>query len=332
VRRESLPIIQDAEGRPAPVEGRFRKPKWLEIRPPGGPRYAALEHRARRLSLATVCEEARCPNLAECWASGTATFMLMGEVCTRGCRFCAVHTAKAPPPLDPDEPSHIAEAVAEMGLSYVVLTSVNRDDLENGGAEHLARCIQAVARRSPDVLLEMLMPDFEGNGVAIDTLARTPLAVLAHNIETVERLTPEVRDPRAAYRQSLAVLERVKATDPNLITKSSIMLGLGETEAEVVAAMRDLLDVGVEIVTLGQYLQPTPRHLPVVEYVHPSTFDRFAVMAKEIGFEFVASGPLVRSSYRAGELYVEGRLAEEHRGRDRGGARGEPEHGRQDQR
>lgn len=306
--RASLPIIQDEHGAPEPAQERFKKPEWLKIRPPGGERYSALKARARRLKLATVCEEAQCPNLSECWGGGTATFMLMGEICTRGCRFCAVTTLKHPPALDPDEPSHIAEAVAEMGLTYVVLTSVNRDELSDGGAAHLAECIHAIKARSPDVLLEMLIPDFEGNEDAVQTIIDTPLAVLAHNVETVERLTPTVRDPRASYTQSLEVLEYAKGADPNLLTKSSIMLGLGETEQEVVQTMKDLLGVGVEILTLGQYLQPSHKHLPVAEYVHPKTFDRLADVAEELGFAYVASGPLVRSSYRAGELFVEKRL------------------------
>lgn len=306
--RATLPIIQDENGAPEPARPRFRKPEWLKIRPPGGEAYGALKARARRLKLATVCEEAQCPNLSECWGGGTATFMLMGEICTRGCRFCAVTTQKHPPALDPDEPLHIAEAVAEMGLSYVVLTSVNRDELPDGGASHLAECIHAIKQRSPDVLLEMLIPDFEGNEDAVQTIVGTPLAVLAHNVETVERLTPTVRDPRASYAQSLEVLDYAKRADPNLLTKSSIMLGLGETEQEVVQTMKDLLEVGVEIVTLGQYLQPSHKHLPVVEYVHPKTFDRLADTAESLGFAYVASGPLVRSSYRAGELFVEKRL------------------------
>lgn len=296
---------------PAPVSTRPQrepKPPWLRVQAPSGPRYAALKQRARRLNLATVCEEAQCPNIGECWSGGTATFMLMGEVCTRGCRFCAVDTAKRPPALDPDEPAHIAEAVSEMGLTYVVITSVNRDELPDGGAGHLAACLHAVRARSPDVLLEILIPDFQGAHVALRRIVEPDLAVLAHNVETVERLTPEVRDPRAGYRQSLGVLEYIKGLRPHLLTKSSIMVGLGETEEEVFRTLADLRSVGVDIVTLGQYLRPTLKHLPVVEYVTPQQFDRYADRAREMGFGYVASGPLVRSSYRAGELYVEGRL------------------------
>jgi lipoic acid synthetase len=297
----------EAVRRSLPILGQ-KKPDWLKIRPPGGELYTQMKTRARRLTLATVCEEAQCPNISECWSTGTATFMLMGEHCTRGCRFCAVSTMRNPPALDPEEPAHIADAVAEMGLSYVVLTSVNRDELPDGGASHLADCLRAIKQKSPDVLLEMLIPDFLGQRTAVQEIINTPIAVLAHNVETVERLTPSVRDPRAAYGQSLDVLEMAKDMAPDLLTKSSIMLGLGETEAELVQTMRDLRGRGVDVVTLGQYLRPTMKHLPVVEYIHPDTFDRYAARARELGFGYVAAGPLVRSSYRAGELYVEQHL------------------------
>ncbi|MCK6549035.1 lipoyl synthase [Myxococcota bacterium] len=303
--------MQDESGQPIPgSEQSKKKPDWLKIRPPSGELYSAMKHRARRLTLATVCEEAICPNLSECWGGGTATFMLMGEVCTRGCRFCAVDTAKSPPALDPDEPDHIAEAVAEMGLRYVVLTSVNRDDVADGGAAHLDACIRAIKARTPSVLLEILIPDFLGLHGSVRTVASSAIEVLAHNVETVERLTPTVRDPRADYQQSLDVLGYAKAVRPEMLTKSSIMLGLGETEEEVVQTMADLRSRGVDIVTLGQYLRPSPKHLPVVEYVHPNTFERLAERARQMGFGYVASGPLVRSSYRAGELYVERSLTQ----------------------
>lgn len=275
---------------------------------PGGREYAAMKKRARRLTLATVCEEARCPNIGECWSEGTATFMLMGEICTRGCRFCAVNTKRLPPPLDIDEPAKIAEAVAEMALRYVVLTSVNRDELYDGGAIHLAECINAIKQKSPKVLIEMLAPDFEGKHSAIEAMVWTDLAVFAHNIETVERLSPEVRDPRASYEQSLDVLSYAKQLRPKLFTKSSIMVGFGESENEVIQTMADLRSARVDIVTIGQYLRPTMKHLPIHEYVRPETFDQYAAEARNLGFEFVASGPLVRSSYKAGELFVEGRL------------------------
>jgi len=304
--------LQDAEGRPAgPLER--GKPSWLKIRAPGGPEYNELKQRARKLELATVCEEARCPNIGECWSIGTGTFMLMGDTCTRGCRFCAINTAKRPPALDPEEPNHVAEAVEEMGLSYVVLTSVNRDELFDGGAGHLADCLRAIKARSPDTLLEMLIPDFMGDWSALKKVVDAPLAVLAHNLETVRSLTPTVRDPRASYDQSLDVLRWTKEMAPGLLTKTSLMLGLGETEDEVEQAMIDSREVGVDIITFGQYLRPTHKHLPVVEFVHPNTFDRYADRARELGFGYVASGPLVRSSYRAGELFIEKTL------RSRGG-------------
>jgi lipoic acid synthetase len=302
--RSTLPILQDEHGRPSGPLTRG-KPDWLKIRPPAGEHYTALKTRARRLKLATVCEEARCPNIGECWSIGTGTFMLMGDTCTRGCRFCAINTAKRPPDLDPDEPRNVAEAVAEMGLSYVVLTSVNRDELPDGGAGHLADCLRAIKAASPDVLLEMLIPDFMGDRSALKKVVDSPIAVLAHNIETVERLTPTVRDPRADYEQSLDVLRWTKEMAPAMLTKTSLMVGLGETEAEVDQAMRDARAAGVDIITFGQYLRPSHKHLPVVEFVHPNTFDRYADRARELGFGYVASGPLVRSSYRAGELFIE---------------------------
>lgn len=304
--RNSLPILQGADG--LPTEPVRRKPEWLKIQAPGGARYTEIKQSARRLKLATVCEEARCPNLSECWSGGTATFMLMGEVCTRGCRFCAVDTRKNPPALDTDQPQNIAEAVEAMALSYVVLTSVNRDELLDGGASHLAECLDAIHAKTPNVLLEMLSPDFEGNMRAVEMIAAAPIAVFAHNVETVRRLSPTVRDPRANYDQSLEVLEYAKTFAPDVLTKSSVMLGLGETEDEVIECMKDLREVDCDIVTFGQYLQPTHKHLPVIEYVHPNTFDRYAKIATDLGFGYVASGPLVRSSYRAGELYVERRL------------------------
>ncbi|MGF1511848.1 MAG: lipoyl synthase [Myxococcota bacterium] len=302
--RSSLPILQDEHGNAAGPLQRG-KPAWLKIRPPGGEGYTTLKHRARRLKLATVCEEARCPNIGECWSIGTGTFMLMGDTCTRGCRFCAINTAKRPPPLDPSEPANVADAVHEMGLSYVVLTSVNRDELPDGGAGHLANCLRAIKAKSPDVLLEMLIPDFMGDRSALEKVVRSPIAVLAHNLETVERLTPTVRDPRASYAQSLDVLRWTKEMAPGMLTKTSLMLGLGESEQEVDEAMRDARDAGVDIITFGQYLRPSHKHLPVLEYVHPKVFDRFADRARSLGFGYVASGPLVRSSYRAGELFIE---------------------------
>jgi lipoic acid synthetase len=281
-----------------------RKPEWLSVRPPSGPRYLAIKDVARTRRLATVCEEARCPNVAECWGGGTATFMMMGETCTRGCRFCAVATAKQPPPPDPDEPRHLVEAICAMGLDYVVLTSVNRDDLPDEGAGHVARCIATLRHDLPALLVEVLIPDFSGRTDLIADVVAAGPHVLAHNLETVARLTPRVRDRRAGYAQSLSVLREVGRIAPHLFTKSSLMLGLGETTAEVLASMRDLREEGVALLTLGQYLQPTRQHLPVEEFIAPETFAWYERVGLELGFAFVAAGPLVRSSYRAGELFM----------------------------
>lgn len=286
---------------------RASKPSWLRQRAPQGERYEYLKGSLRSLDLFTVCEEAQCPNVGECWNGehGTATIMIMGGTCTRGCRFCAVDTSHAPPPLDVDEPKHVAEAVAAWGISYVVLTSVDRDDVEDGGASHFAETVKELKRRKEDLLVECLTPDFNGDVNCIEMLAGSGLDVFAHNIETVERLQRRVRDARANYEQSMHVLKTAKESH-GVYTKSSIMIGLGETEDEVKQTMRDLKSVGVDILTLGQYLQPTPKHLPVHEFVPPETFEEYRKYGEEVvGFKYVASGPLVRSSYRAGEFFVE---------------------------
>lgn len=288
---------------------RLRLPPWLKTEIPVGKNYARLKDDLRGLGLATVCEEARCPNIGECWGGGesgtaTATIMLMGDTCTRGCRFCSVKTAKAPPPLDPDEPVKTAEAVAKWGLDYIVITSVDRDDVEDAGASHLAATIKALKSKKPQLMVECLTPDFGGILECVDVVAQSGLDVFAHNIETVERLTPFVRDPRAKYRQTLAVLKRVKQTCPELVTKTSIMLGLGERDEEVEQTMKDLREVGVECLTLGQYMQPTKRHIKVIEYVTPEKFAHWEKRGNEMGFLYTASGPLVRSSYKAGEFFI----------------------------
>lgn len=231
--------------------------------------------------------------------------MLMGDTCTRGCRFCSVKTSRRPPPLDPLEPEKTAEALRRWGLGYVVLTSVDRDDLADGGAKHFAETIRLIKQKSSQILVEALTGDFMGDLKLVEIVAKSGLDVYAHNVETVEELTPMVRDARATFRQSLAVLEHAKRTVPTLITKTSIMLGLGETDAQVVAAMRELRNVGVDVVTFGQYMRPTKRHMKVTRYVPPEEFDAWAVKAKEMGFMYVASGPLVRSSYKAGESFIE---------------------------
>ena len=262
--------------------------------------------------LATVCEEARCPNIGECWGGGTATFMVMGDTCTRGCRFCSVETSKAPSPLDPKEPEHLALSVDEMDLDYVVVTSVDRDDIPDQGAHHVAACIQAIQERCPGTMIEFLIPDFQGREDLLEVVLDAKPDVLAHNVETVRRLTPTVRDPRADYDQSLGVLEHTKRYtaaehDAPMFTKSSIMVGLGETQDEVLETMQDLRAVGCDFLTIGQYLKPTrtAQHLDVADFVHPDTFDWYRDKGLEMGFQYVASGPLVRSSYKAGEYYIQ---------------------------
>ena len=282
-----------------------RKPEWLRVRPPSGENYAHLKTLLRSRDLHTVCEEAHCPNVSECWDGGTATIMLLGDTCTRGCRFCAVTSGNPRGAVDVDEPRKVAGAIAELGLTYVVLTSVDRDDLPDGGAGHFAQTIREIKARDADVLVEALIPDFQGDLAAVRTVVDASPDVLDHNIETVRRLQHPVRDRRAGYEQSLAVLRGAKSMRDGLYTKSSIMLGLGETHDEVLETMHDLRDAGVDIVTLGQYLRPSGWHLPVQEFVPPERFDAYRREAEAMGFLYAAAGPLVRSSYRAGEFFVE---------------------------
>lgn len=290
-----------------------RKPEWLKVRLPASESYFEIKRRLRRLKLHTVCEEAQCPNIGECWASGTATIMLMGDICTRGCRFCAVTSGK-PAALDPEEPANTAHAIKEMGISYVVLTSVDRDDLPDGGAAHIAETICAINTLCPDVKVETLVPDFQGDLAAVRTMFIHPPHVFAHNLETVERLTPVLRDARCDYRESLRVLAYAKELRPDIFTKTSLMLGLGETSDEVEQAMRDAREVGVDFLTVGQYLRPSRKHMALEEYVPLETFKHFEELGLELGFKYVASGPLVRSSYKAGEHYIEGLLREKEGG------------------
>ena len=280
------------------------KPAWLVVGPPGGQSHANLKDLFGKLNLHTVCEEAHCPNVYECWAGGTATLMLMGGVCSRACRFCMVTPGKPNGVLDRLEPQNVAFALSEMGLKYVVLTSVDRDDLPDGGAAHFAETIRLVKGRVPDLLVEVLIPDFGGDLDALRTVVAARPDVIGHNIETTLSLTPAVRDPRANYWQSLSVLRNVKKLSPGTFTKSSIMVGLGETEEEVMGAMAHLRRAGVDFLTVGQYLRPSSRHLPVIEYVKPSQFERYRALGEELGFKYLASGPLVRSSYRAGEFFI----------------------------
>jgi lipoyl synthase len=287
------------------------KPSWLKVKMPGGERYNRIQARARTLRLHTVCEEARCPNIGECWSSGTATFMVMGGTCTRGCRFCAVDTSRRPAPLDPDEPHNVAQAIAEMGLDYVVVTSVDRDDVADGGAGHFAACIREIRAASPSTMVEVLIPDFQGKVTDLARVVTEAPDVIAHNVECVERLTSRVRDPRAGYQQSLDVLAAIKQLDPARPTKSSLMVGVGETEDELVQAMKDLRAVGCDFLTIGQYLQPTAKHLAVERFVHPDEFARYEQLGLELGFLYVASGPLVRSSYKAGEFFIRQHLQQQ---------------------
>jgi lipoyl synthase len=280
------------------------KPQWLTVTPPRGENYAELRELFGSLNLHTVCEEAHCPNVHECWGGGTATLMLMGDVCSRACRFCMVTPGKPQGALDELEPQNVAFALSQMGLTYVVLTSVDRDDLPDGGASHFARTIRVVKEKNPGTLVEVLIPDFQGDLDDLKTVADARPDVIAHNIETTMSLTEKVRDPRAHYWQSLSVLRNVKKLNDRIYTKSSIMVGLGESEEEVSLAMAHLRRSGVDFLTVGQYLRPSSRHLKVVEYVRPEQFERYKAIGEEMGFLYVASGPLVRSSYRAGEFFI----------------------------
>ena len=284
------------------------KPEWLKVRAPGGENYTHLKETFRKLDLHTVCEEARCPNVGECWSEGTATVMLLGDTCTRGCRFCAVTTGNPRGAVDGREPEHTARALAQLGLQYVVLTMVDRDDLLDGGASHVAKTVTRLKELRPDMLVETLLGDFQGHLDYVDVTVDAKPDVWAHNVEVVKRLQRTIRDVRCSYEQSLRVLRRAKERDPARITKSSIMVGIGETDDEVVETMRDLREAGVDIVTLGQYLRPSPKHAAVDRFVHPDQFAKWAEQGKAMGFAYVASGPLVRSSYKAAEAFVRGVL------------------------
>jgi lipoic acid synthetase len=301
------------------------KPSWLKVRAPGGDNYQRLKQTFRELDLHTVCEEARCPNVGECWREGTATVMLLGDVCTRGCRFCAVTTGDPRGFVDVREPEHVARAIARLDLQYVVMTMVNRDDLLDGGAEHVARTVERLRLLRPDILIETLAGDFCGHMGSVDTLVDAGPDVFAHNVEVVRRLTRTVRDVRSSYEQSLQVLrrakERIESTqglsdapsspgEPRgaglrrRLTKSSLMVGIGETDDEVIETLWDLRQAGVDVVTVGQYLRPSPKHHAVLRYVPPEQFAAYGQAAQKLGFLYAASGPLVRSSYRAAEVFV----------------------------
>ncbi|MEM7403442.1 MAG: lipoyl synthase [Myxococcota bacterium] len=290
MRLKRLPVVNNTAAVPQP-------PQWLRVRAPSGKRYEQLRQLVESKRLHTVCASASCPNMGECWSNGTATFMILGNICSRACRFCHVKSGR-PEPVDLQEPQRLAQAAARMQLRHVVITSVARDDLPDGGAQHFANCLQAVQQQLPQATLEVLVPDFAGQQQAITVLANAPLHVFNHNLETVQRLTASVR-AKATYQRSLHVLATAKQLAPHLQTKSGLMLGLGEQLDEVRQALRDLRAAQVSIVTLGQYLQPSGRHTPVVRFVPPAEFDELAAFARSIGFAHVESGPLVRSSYHA---------------------------------
>lgn len=285
-----------------------KKPDWLRVRLPGGERYQEIKERLRRLDLHTVCEEARCPNVGECWGEGTATIMILGETCTRGCRFCAVRTGDPAGVLDPREPENVGRALGEMGLAYVVLTMVDRDDLLDGGADHVARTVQRIKHHAPDMLVETLVGDFQGVLADVATVVREGRPdVFAHNVEVVPELQRTMRDARCSWQRSIDVLRWAKEEGAN-VTKTSLMVGCGETEDDVRRAMRALREAGVDVLTIGQYLRPSPKHAEVKRWVEPAEFDRYRDAGLEMGFRFVASGPLVRSSYRAAEAFLKGIL------------------------
>ena len=282
-----------------PIE---RKPTWLKVKSQNSRKFKELKRIVSVKKLHTVCEEAMCPNIQECWSHGTATFMLLGSVCTRACKFCAVDTGNPKGKLDKEEPMKVANSIANMDLKYAVLTSVNRDDLNDGGAGHFSHTIRAIKEKAPEVIIEALVPDFLGNTESIEILLDSNLEVFAQNLETVRRLTKRVRDPRAGYDQTLKVLSHAKQNSQKIITKTSLMFGLGETKEEILVAFEDIKKAGVDVLTLGQYMRPTINHLPVEKWYTPEEFEYFKKLAIEIGFLEVASGPMVRSSYRADRI------------------------------
>ncbi|BAU57552.1 lipoyl synthase [Halorhodospira halochloris] len=301
VERDGISVIKDGikSGNRAAASSRQRKPSWLRARAPGGAGFRQVREIVSGHGLHTVCEESYCPNMGECWSHGTATFMVLGSVCTRACQFCSVDTGNPRGRVEEDEPQRIAESVQLMGLQYAVITSVNRDDLSDGGAAHYAACVDRVKQLNPETAIEVLTPDFNGEEQDIAVVARSGLEVFAHNLETVRRLTPEVRDRRADYLQSLEVLAAAKRANGNILTKSSLMVGLGEEEEEIVSALEDMRRYDVDIATLGQYLQPTRNHLPVQRYYSPQELNSLRETGLQLGFREVVAGPLVRSSYRA---------------------------------
>lgn len=279
-------------------------PQWLSIRPASTEKYNSIKSSINNLGLHTVCVEAHCPNMSECWSSGTATFMILGDLCTRGCTFCAVSKSAKGGLVDVMEPQKLAKIINEWKLDYVVITSVCRDDMKDQGSGHFARCVTEIKKENPNTLVEVLIPDFRDDDECLKKIADSHPDVIGHNIETVERLSPQARDRRANYRQSLEVLRKFKAINPSIYTKSAMMLGIGESEDEVVAALKDLRASGVDFLAMGQYLRPTQHHLEVKEYVKPEVFEHYKEIALSLGFKYVASGPFVRSSYKAGEFFI----------------------------
>jgi lipoic acid synthetase len=279
----------------------LRKPDWLKIKIPSGEDYLRVKKTLRTYNLNTVCEESSCPNVSKCWESGTATIMIMGNMCTRVCRFCDVSSGR-PAPLDPDEPKRVAEAIKQWNLRYIVITSVCRDDLEDGGAAHFAKTIKSVKLSCPNTIVEPLIPDFNYDSDSIKKIIESEPEVVSHNIETVRRLSSKVRDSRATYDQSLSVLKKIKEINPKIYTKSSFMVGHGETKEEVIQTASDLKSANVDVITAGQYLQPSLNHLPVVEYVHPEKFASYQKIFEEMGFLHVVVGPFVRSSFQAADF------------------------------
>lgn len=302
VNDRGITAIKDGIKTSAGPAERLRKPDWLRVRIQGGKTFERVSNIVHEHGLATVCEEAKCPNMSECWSSGTATIMLLGDVCTRACRFCAVNTGNPKGWLDPDEPAKTARSVQLMNLKYVVLTSVNRDDLDDGGAGQYAACVREVKQVNPETAVEALTPDFLGVLADVETVVDSGIEVFAQNVETVRRLTHPVRDPRASYEQTIAVLAHAKRYRPDVLTKTSLMLGLGETEEEIIQCMDDLRAANVNILTFGQYLQPTSNHYPIDRYVTPEEFEKYREWGLEKGFLEVVSGVLVRSSYRAEQV------------------------------
>lgn len=293
------------KSRPRKNSLQIRKPDWLRVGIQKSEDFFEIARNLRTYGLHSVCEEANCPNLTDCWSRKTTTFMILGHVCTRSCRFCAVESSKIGEQLDLQEPERLAEAVKKLGIKYVVITSVDRDDLSDGGAEHFAKCVSSVKKLSPESRVEILIPDFGGKIESIKKVVLSRPNVIGHNVETVRKLQKKVRDPRASYELSLNILETVKKLDSRIWTKSSLMVGIGETKLEVLNTLKDLKDRNVDIITIGQYLQPNRNKLPVEEYVEPETFNYFKIEAEKLGFKKVFSGPLVRSSYHAAELSLE---------------------------